>query len=80
MDHRPYLQIWKGAYLSTLQRLEQVCHRLRGDFFEQGMVLDTARPLAVAARLEATREPKLADFFPDGRVTLEAPPLLRRAD
>jgi predicted acylesterase/phospholipase RssA len=77
MDHRPYLEIWKGAYLSTLQRLEQVCHRLRGDFFEQGMVLDTARPLAVAQRLEATREPRLEDFFPDGRVVLESPPLLR---
>lgn len=77
MDHRPYLEIWKGAYLSTLQRLEQVCHRLRGDFFEQGMRLDTAAPLAVAARLEAAREPTLSDFFPNGRVELERPALLR---
>jgi hypothetical protein len=41
------------------------------------MVLDTARPLAVAQRLEAAREPRLEDFFPDGRVVLESPPLLR---
>jgi predicted acylesterase/phospholipase RssA len=76
MDHRPYLEIWKGAYLSTLQRLEQLRHRIRGDLAEQGMVLDTSAPEAVAARLNATEAPTLADFFPDGRVELEVRPLL----
>ena len=76
MDHRPYLEIWKGAYLSTLQRLEQLRHRIRGDLAEQGFVLDTARPEAIAERLQATETPALEDFFADGRVVLEERPLL----
>ena len=26
MDHRPYLSIWRGAYLSTLQRIHLLRH------------------------------------------------------
>ena len=73
MDHRPYLPIWRGAYLSTLRRLHAVAHRLGGDLRTHGLTLDTRRADAVADRLEHTRAPGLADFFPDGRILLHAP-------
>lgn len=77
MDHRPYMAIWKGAYLSTLQRLQVVKHRLAGDLSVHGLSLDTRRAEAVAARLQAAAHPGLGDFFPDGIVRVERPP--RRA-
>lgn len=68
MDHRPYLEIWRGAYLGTLRRLQTLGYRLRGDLAFQGIAFDTDRAEAVAARLSATTRLGYADFFPDGRV------------
>ncbi len=75
MDHRPYLQIWRGAYLSTLQRIQKVQHRMQGDLAFHGVRLDTARAEAVAARLDAVLHPEYRDFFPDGRVEVKPPVL-----
>ncbi len=68
MDHRPYLAIWRGAYLSTLQRVHLLRHRMCGDLATHGLALDTSRAEAVAARLEAAPSVSFADFFPDGKV------------
>ena len=68
MDHRPYLAIWRGAYLSTLQRLRVLRHRLCGDLATHGLTLDLSRAEAVAARLEASTAVTFADFFADGRI------------
>lgn len=83
MDHRPYLAIWQGAYLSTLQRIHLLRHRMCGDLATHGLTLDTSRAEAVAARLEATTAVRFADFFPDGKVEVvkgvRAPKALRLA-
>ena len=76
MDHRPYLEIWRGAYLSTFKRLSHLRHRLEGDLRVHGVRLDLARAGSVAARLEASRSLSFGDFFPDGRVHLRLPPLV----
>ncbi len=68
MDHRPYLAIWRGAYLSTLQRIHLLRHRMCGDLATHGLALDTSRAEAVAARLAAAPSVAFADFFPDGKV------------
>lgn len=68
MDHRPHLPIWRGAYLSTLQRIHLLRHKMCGDLAAHGLVLDTSRADAVAARLEAATRVTFADFFPDGKV------------
>lgn len=68
MDHRPFLPIWRGAYLSTLQRIRLLRHKMCGDLAVHGLVLDTSRAEEVAARLEAAASVRLADFFPDGKV------------
>jgi predicted acylesterase/phospholipase RssA len=68
MDHRPYLAIWRGAYLSTLQRIHLMRHRMCGDLATHGLALDMSRAEAVAARLEAATSVSFADFFPDGKV------------
>ena len=68
MDHRPYLAIWRGAYLSTLQRVRHLRHRMSGDLAAHGLALDTTRAEAVGARLEAVQEVRFADFFADGKV------------
>lgn len=78
LDHRPYFALWKGAYLATLQRLRVLRHRLAGDLRGHGFQLDLARAEAVAPRLEAAREPTLADFFPEGKVALRSFPLALR--
>ena len=70
MDHRPYFQIWKGAYLSTLQRIRLLKHRLAGDLAAHGLNLDTTRAEAVARHLESVESPVLADFFPKGKLTI----------
>ncbi len=75
MDHRPYLPIWKGAYLSTLARIKTLCHRLRGDLRLHGLSLELERAEAVADRLAATERPQLSDFYPDGRLEIPRPPL-----
>ncbi len=80
MDHRPYLQIWRGAYLSTLQRIRSLKHRMGGDLAAHGLPFDTSRAEAVAARLEAAESLTMADFFPDGKVVLRrrSPALAKR--
>lgn len=77
MDHRPYLEIWRGAYLSTLQRLERMAHRMRGDMVAHHLSLSMERAQAVAAQLEATEHPTLEDFYPDRRVVVPKPALVR---
>lgn len=76
MDHRPYLEIWRGAYLSTFKRLHHLRHRLEGDLRVHGVRLDLSRAEAVSARLEASTSLSFADFFPDGRVELRHGPLV----
>ena len=70
MDHRPYLPIWKGAYLSTLDRLQDLRYRISGDLMAHGVSLDTARAQEVAARLRHATVPTLGDFYPEGRFEL----------
>ncbi len=70
MDHRPYLEIWRGSYLSTLKRLTHLRHRLAGDLRVHGFEIDLTRAQAVAERLEAARTLRFEDFFVDGRVEL----------
>ena len=78
MDHRPYLQIWRGAYLGTLRRVRALGYRMRGDLAFHGVTLDTSRAEAVAERLGATRALQFSDFSPDGRIEVPAPPPRRR--
>ncbi len=73
MDHRLYLEIWRGAYISTLRRIHTLGYRMRGDLAAHGIGFDTSAADAVAERLQATRKPKLADFFPEGRVEVRIP-------
>lgn len=73
MDHRPYPEIWRGAYLSTLPRIQRLSHRMRGDLAAHGITVNTARAEEVAARLRRVPRPGLADFFPDGRIALRQP-------
>ncbi len=75
MDHRPYLEIWRGAYLSTLQRIHHLAHRMRGDLSAHDIRLDTSRADAVADQLRATSRPTFADFFVDHRIELSQPRL-----
>lgn len=79
MDHRPYLEIWRGAYLSTFYRLKSLCHRLRGDLIAHGITVDTARAEEIARRLKQTKIPAFADFFVDRKVEIRQPPLAREA-
>ncbi len=79
MDHRPYLEIWRGAYLSTLQRVQALRHRMCGDLAVHGVALDTSKAEEVAARLRSVDQPVLADFFPDRRIALRTLPPLARA-
>ena len=76
MDHRPYLEIWRGAYLSTLKRLSHVSHRLEGDLRVHGFGMDLSRAEAVAEQLEGARALSFADFFPDRRARIKTPPLV----
>jgi predicted acylesterase/phospholipase RssA len=77
MDHRPYLEIWRGSYLSALQRIDQLCHRLRGDLAEQGMHLDTGMAEVVAEQLRTTTKLCFEDFYPDRQVDIEQRPFMR---
>jgi predicted acylesterase/phospholipase RssA len=76
MDYRPFLPIWRGAYLSTLRRIQTLGYRMRGDLLAHGMGLDTTRAEEVAGRLRSRTEPGFADFFPDGRIEVSEPPRL----
>ncbi len=73
MDHRPFLAIWRGAYLSTIRRIRQLRHRMVGDLAAHGLRFDPDPALEVAERLEATPKPTLDDFFVDRRVAVPAP-------
>ncbi len=77
MDHRPYLEIWRGAYLSALQRIDQLCHRLRGDLAQQGMHLDTGLAEVVAEQLRTTDKLCFEDFFPERQVDIERRPFMQ---
>lgn len=80
MDHRPYLEIWRGSYLSALQRIDQLCHRLRGDLAEQGMLLDTAMAEVVAEQLRSTPKLSFEDFFPGRQVDIKKRPFMRPSE
>ena len=75
MDHRSYLDIWKGAYLSTLGRIDVLCHRLRGDLADRGIRLDTSRAEVIAQQLSATNSPSFDDFFLDRKVDIRTHPM-----
>ena len=79
MDHRPFLKIWRDAYLSALQRIKRLQSRLSGDFRAYGLSLDVSRAEAVAERLDRLATPQFEDFFPDGHVDLRMPPLCLEA-
>ncbi len=75
MDHRPYMEIWRGAYLSTYERLKVLSHRMRGDLHAHGIYLDLERPRVIAERLRHHEHARIQDFFPYGRVEIRTPPL-----
>ena len=77
MDHRPYLEIWRGSYLSALQRIDQLCHRLRGDLAEHGIRLDATRAEVVADQLRRATALRFEDFFVDRRVDVRRRTFLR---
>jgi NTE family protein len=77
MDHRPYLRIWRGAYLSSLRRIHQLCHRLQGDLAEHGMTIDTSRADTIAEQLRNQAEPKFEDFFLDRQVKIRTRPFMQ---
>lgn len=79
MNHRPYLEIWRGAYLSTFARLRAIAHRLGGDLTAHGLPFDLARATAVADQLARAERPAFADFFPDRRVAVRQRPLCLEA-
>jgi predicted acylesterase/phospholipase RssA len=75
MDHRQFLAIWRGAYLSTLRRIHALSHRLRGDLATHGIELDTGPADRIANQLQATAAPTFADFFVGRRPVLRRPRL-----
>lgn len=77
MDHRPFLAIWRAAYLSTLQRLQSVEHRLAGDLAARGRTLDLSRAIEVARQLRRRTGASFADFFPDRKIEILERPLVR---
>jgi len=77
MDHRPYLAIWRAAYLSTLQRLQQIEHRLAGDLAARGKALDLSRATEVARQLRRRGRIGFEDFFPGRKVEIVRRPLVR---
>lgn len=80
MDHRPYLEIFRGAYFAMLRRIKAVEHRLAGDLALHGMALDIGPAQAIADRLDAAGDDlAFSDFFPDGRVQLRRPRLSLQA-
>ncbi|MFT7579494.1 MAG: NTE family protein [Myxococcota bacterium] len=75
MDHRPYLALWNGAYLSTLERLHALAHRLHGDLAAHGITLDTGRAEVVATQLQSVDIPRFEDFFVERVIQVRQPPL-----
>lgn len=72
MDHRPFERIWRGAYLSTLARLERCGPKLAGDLAAHDLKLELSKARAIASRLEQTDKPTLCDFYPNRRVEVPA--------
>lgn len=68
MDHRAFEKIWRGAYLSTLARIERCGPKLIGDLAAHGLHVDLERARVVADRLESIEHPSLADFYPERRL------------
>jgi predicted acylesterase/phospholipase RssA len=75
MDHRPFLKIWRGAYLSTLHRVHALRYRMAGDLSVHRMTLQTDRADAVAEQLRRAEDPSFEDFFPDRKVQVKMLPL-----
>lgn len=78
MDHRPFLEVWRSAYLSTFNRLERLSHRLAGDLKAHGLPFDLAKAQCVAQHLERKERPDFEDFYPDRRVIVPKPTLVLR--
>ncbi len=70
MEHRGFLEIWRGAWLSTLRRLERLEGRLREDLSRHGLRLSLDAVREVARRLTRAKALALGDFFPSGRFEL----------
>lgn len=76
MDHRVYLEVFRGAYQATLRRIAFVRHRLVGDLALHGLRLDTGPAEQIAARLDAAGDRlRFEDFFVDGQVVIRRPRL-----
>jgi NTE family protein len=75
MDHRPYLEIWRQAYLATLKHVDEIGHRLSGDLAACGIGLDTTSASVIAQQLESASPLRFADFFVNGEVEIRTPPL-----
>ena len=74
LDHRPYLEIWRGAYLSTLRQIERLGYRLAGDLDAHGIPLTLERAIGVARQLRGGEPITFAEFFPERQVELQLPP------
>ena len=70
MDHRPYLEIWRGAYLSTLKRLHALGYRMRGDLARTASPSTRRVPTRWPLGFGSQATPTFGDFFPDGKVDL----------
>lgn len=75
MDHRTYMEIWKGAYLSTFRRIQKLHHRMKGDLEAHNIEMDLDRAREVRDRLQSSKKTTLNDFFPDGKIEIRQPPL-----
>lgn len=75
MDHRPFLEIWRRAYLATWRYLGQIGHRLGGDLAACGIAVDTTKAAIIGRQLETASPLRFADFFVDGKIELQTPPL-----
>jgi len=75
MDHRPYLEIWRGAYLSTMKRIQFLRHRMQGDLKPFGIALDLSKAEAVTDQLSHVKTPTFADFYPDRQISIRKPAL-----
>lgn len=73
LDDRRYLDIWRGAYLSTHARLMRLGHRMKGDFAAHGLHLNFERANVVAEQLRRTDSPRFEDFYPNRKVHIPLP-------
>ena len=77
MDHRPALEIWRGAYLSTLDRVRHLIHRMRGDLLCHGLALRLDIAEQVEEQLRRSVHLRFEDFYPDQKVEIPMPPLVK---